>query len=242
MKLRIVYQDNNLIIIDKPAGLVVHEGAGETGETMVDLLFRDYPDIKKFKWNDNIRPGIVHRLDKDTSGLIIIAKDPVTQDFLQKQFQNREVEKTYLALVLGNVEPENGTIAIAIKRHSLHWRKMSVSYLGEGKIAKTSYKTINQYIFRNRNKNIVLTLMEIKPETGRMHQIRVHLKHKGWPVIGDLTYNTKESKQISKKLDINRQFLHAYKIKFKLPDGQPIEMKSELPENLVKIISKLEKK
>lgn len=238
--MQIIYEDNNILVIDKPAGVVVHEGAGETGETLADFVVRKYPEMKKLVWDDPARPGIVHRLDKETSGIIIVAKNPATQKFLQRQFHDREVNKTYLALVLGKVSPSVGEISTTIRRDPSQRKKMSVSYLGEGKSATTFYKAKKYYPYLIKNKSLILTLLEVMPKTGRMHQIRVHLKHKSWPVIGDQTYSTKESKKISKELEANRQFLHAYKIKFKLPTGKLLEIRSELPDDLSKILRKIE--
>jgi 23S rRNA pseudouridine1911/1915/1917 synthase len=239
--MKTIYEDDNLLVIDKPAGLTVHEGAGEKKETLVDLIIDRYPEMKKLQWEDISRPGIVHRLDKDTSGIIIVAKNPETQKFLQKQFYDREVTKTYLTLILGKADL-NGEISTNIRRDPSHRRRMSISYLGEGKEAKTFYRSKKYYSYITKNRNLILTLLEVKPRTGRMHQIRVHLKHKELPVIGDNVYNTKESKKIAKELNINRQFLHASKIKFKLPNGKTIEINSELPDDLKNVLLKLDNK
>lgn len=231
----IIYEDRDLLVINKPAGLVVHEGSGNVGTTLVDLILNKYPEMKKLNWDDFSRPGIVHRLDKDTSGLIIVAKNSKTLNYLQKQFHDRKVEKIYLALVLGHVEPKNGEIKISIDRHHKIGKKMSVSYLGEGKPSITKYHTISNYNFNNDD----LTLLEVRPKTGRMHQIRVHLKHKGHPVIGDQIYETKLSKKLSKELGLRRQFLHAHQLKITMPNGKEKEFISHLPENLKMILGKI---
>jgi 23S rRNA pseudouridine1911/1915/1917 synthase len=236
MNLDIICENQDFLVVNKPAGLVVHEGAGETGETLVDLVLKKYTDLKNLNWEEPARIGIVHRLDKDTSGVIIVAKNPETLKYFQEQFKSRTVEKTYLALVSGKVEPKIGNISMYIKRHPTHRRKMTVSYLGEGKPAVTEYKSVKNYTFKNHD----LTLIEVKPHTGRMHQIRVHMKQKGYPVIGDQIYETKESKQISKKLNLNRQFLHAYKLKITIPGEKIQEFTAELPRELNEVIEILQ--
>jgi len=233
----IIYEDKDLIVINKPAGLVIHEGAGDVGTTLVDLMLNKYPEMSKLNWEDKSRPGIVHRLDKDTSGLIVVAKNPETLNYLQKQFHDRMVEKSYMALVLGKVEPSSGEIKISISRHLKDRKKMSVSYLGEGKPSITKYQTARNYKYKGGD----LTLLKVHPETGRMHQIRVHLKHKGYPVIGDQTYNTKISKRISKELNLNRQFLHAYSLKIKIPSGDIKDFRSDLPQEFQKLLYILHK-
>lgn len=241
--MRIIHENQNLLVIDKPAGVVVHEGAGTTAKTLVDLVVEKYPEIKKQPWIDVSRPGIVHRLDKDTSGLIIVAKNPETQKFLQEQFKNRTTSKTYLTLVLGKVEPKEGKIIADIGRdqkNRLQQRVMPMVFSwtkGKTRPAETHYKVIKNYQLSD---NSQLSLLEVKPLTGRMHQIRVHLKYLGYPVIGDPIYNTKESKRISEKLGLTRQFLHAHKLNIKLPDDGEKDFESELPEDLQKILDKID--
>jgi 23S rRNA pseudouridine1911/1915/1917 synthase len=123
MNLDIIYENKDFVVVNKPAGLVVHEGAGETGETLVDLVLKKYPDLKNLDWEESARIGIVHRLDKDTSGVIIVAKNPEALKYFQEQFKSRTVEKTYLALVAGKVEPKTGDISMYIKRHPTHREK-----------------------------------------------------------------------------------------------------------------------
>ena len=233
--IKIIYSNTDFAVLDKPAGIVVHEGAGETGKTLVDIILEQYPDIKNHIWPDPTRPGIVHRLDKDTSGLIIVAKNPETQKIFQDEFKNRKVNKTYLALVFGKVSPSEGTIKSAIHRSKSDRRRMTTSLLGDGKESITKYKTLNTYNFNNN----ILSLVEVKPETGRMHQIRVHFKYKGYPVIGDQVYNTKISNRVSKDLNLNRQFLHAYKLKISTPSHEIINYQSDLPQDLIDTLHKL---
>jgi len=229
--------------------------AGKTGPTLVDWLVDKYPEIKKLDWPplrqgyegqaDSTRPGIVHRLDKDTSGVILLAKNPETLTFFQDQFRNRETQKTYLALCLGKVEPKEGTIKSVIGRDQNNRTKQRSSIFSfswdksKTREAETDYKVIQEFDYRLASNVYRLSLLEVKPKTGRMHQIRVHLKQEGWPIIGDQVYNTKESKKISDKLDLLRQFLHAHKLKFQIEEGGLREFKSDLPDDLQSILEKL---
>ena len=247
-----LFEDENLVIVDKPAGLVVHPGAGlpavalakvgEHPKTLVDWLFENYPEIKKLNWPELERAGIIHRLDKDTSGLMMLAKNPETLAKMQKLFQAHSVKKTYLALVFGKLEKADGEIAGFIGRDP-NARRQQISrninfdfQPGKVRESKTHYKTLHQYQYKNYD----LTLVEATLETGRMHQIRVHFKSIGHPVIGDQIYNIKHSRKVSKELGLTRQFLHAYIISFKNPfDNKQVEVKSELPEELKIILEKL---
>lgn len=237
---KIIFEDKYLLVIDKPAGLVVHPNEkNEPNETVVSWLIRRYPEIKQYNWPEPWRPGIVHRLDKDTSGALVLAKDPQTLEVLQKQWQAREVEKTYLALVFGELK-KNSTINLNILRHK-DKKKQTVSALKlseQQKESKTDY-----YILRHiKTKKDVVTLLKVKPETGRTHQIRVHLKAIGEPIVGDQTYFTKPSKRFSKKWGIERQFLHAAALKIKHPQtNREMVFQSPLPTALQKFLEKLEK-
>lgn len=219
--MKIVYEDKDILIIDKPSGLVIYPGAGEEKKTVLG----EFDKLGK-------KVEIVHRLDKDTSGLLILAKNLAAKEDLQKQMKERKIQKEYLALVLGKVEPKKGEISLPIRRHPKHRRKMTISYLSFGKPALTKYKVI-KYLKE-------ATLLVCQPITGRMHQIRVHLKHLGHPVLGDQTYKTKISNKISKSLGLSRQFLHAHKIKIKHPSTKKtLEFKSPLPKELKKVLSKI---
>ena len=242
MKINIIYEDKNLIIVDKPAGLVVHPGSGEHDETLVDWLKEKYPKMKNFNWPDPERAGIVHRLDKDTSGLIILAKNPEALNQLQDLFQSHEIKKSYQALVFGKLDKTKGEITGFIGRDP-HARRQQISKsihfdFQPGKVqeSKTYYKTLHQYQYKNYD----LTLVEATLETGRMHQIRVHFKSIGHPVIGDPLYNIKHSRTLSKALEISRQFLHSYKLSFKNPfDGKDINIEIPLTDDLKNILAKL---
>ncbi len=235
-KIDIKYDNSDIIVIDKPAGLVVHPGAGERGETLVDWFLEKYPDLKKLEWPDRSRAGIVHRLDKDTSGLIILAKNPQTLQRLQALFQSHQIHKSYLALVYGQFDKKTGEIKSFIGRDP-HARRQQVSRSiffdfepGKKREAKTRYKVLKEYQYSKE----ILSLVEATLETGRTHQIRVQFKTIGHPLIGDPVYNSKHSRKISKELGISRQFLHAYRLSFY---DHKFELK--LPPGLEKILQKI---
>ncbi|MDP2932366.1 MAG: RluA family pseudouridine synthase [Chloroflexota bacterium] len=210
--LDIIYEDADLLVVDKPAGLTVYPAAGHPGHTLVNAVLAHYPALP----GSPLRPGIVHRLDKDTSGLIVLAKNSVAQANLIDQFKSHAVNKTYLALVKGRVTPERGAIEAPIGRDPVDRKRMAV--VAGGKQARTTYQVI-KYIDD-------YTLLEVKIETGRTHQIRVHLSAIGYPVVGDKVYGFKSPY-------LSRQFLHAYRLGLKLPStGEYREFKSELPEEL----------
>jgi 23S rRNA pseudouridine1911/1915/1917 synthase len=219
--LKIVYEDADLLVIDKPAGLAVHPAPGTPSHTLANAVLHYLPGIARDP--DSLRPGIVHRLDKDTSGLIIVAKNRLAQANLSDQFKNRIVKKTYITLVQGKLTPEKGVIEADIGRDPKNRQRMAV--VAEGRDSRTNYQVI-RYLGN-------YTLLEIKPETGRTHQIRVHLAAIGYPVVGDTTYglNTKR---------LTRQFLHAGKIGFNLPSsGKWVEFESPLPEDLQQALAEI---
>jgi 23S rRNA pseudouridine1911/1915/1917 synthase len=214
MPLHIIYEDDDLLVVDKPAGLTVHPAPGHPGHTLVNAILAHYPHLADI--GDSPRPGIVHRLDKDTSGVMLVAKNRVAQAKLAEQFKAHSVSKSYLVLVKGKLTPENGIIEAAIGRDPRHRQRMAV--VSRGREARTEYRVI-RYIGNN-------SLLEIKPETGRTHQIRVHLAAIGYPVVGDATYGVKSPY-------LSRQFLHASKLGFNLPStGKYVEFESPLPPDL----------
>lgn len=231
------------MVISKPIGIAAHKGADRASYTVSDYLQDEYPDIKKLNWKTKNRIGIVHRLDKDTSGLMILAKKPDMIDVLQDQFRKREVEKHYLTLVFSKPPFENGTITAQIYRDPKNRKGQKVELLDFGlynfprKFSATIYKTLQKYSFKNN----ILTLLEINLKTGRKHQIRAHMKFENCPVIGDQMYFNKASKRISKELSIDRQFLHSNYIRFKDRFGKEIEVRDELPEDLNSTLEKLKK-
>ena len=214
ISLAVVYEDQDLMVIDKPAGLTVHPAPGHPSHTLVNAILAHCPGLTMS--NDAMRPGIVHRLDKDTSGLIVIAKDDLAREYLAAQFKSRTVTKGYLVLVRGRLSPEQGIIEAPIGRDPHHRRRMAV--MESGKQATTQYqvqKHLDSY-----------TLLEVSPVTGRTHQIRVHLSAIGCPVIGDLTYGVKSA-------HLHRQFVHAYRLGFRLPSNRQYqEFVSPLPADL----------
>ena len=219
----VVYEDDDLLVIDKPAGLTVHPAPGHPDGTLANAILSRLP---KLDTGDRQRPGIVHRLDKDTSGLIIVAKTAAAHQDLTQQFRKREVKKVYITLVKGRVTPDEGVIEAAIGRDRSHRERMAISDAAHGREARTGYrvlKHVGDY-----------TLLEVKPETGRTHQIRVHLAAIGYPVLGDKMYGTESS-------FINRQFLHAHGLRFRLPStGKSVEFRSELPEDLKHALNRID--
>jgi len=224
IKIHIVYEDRDAIVLDKQAGVTVHPGPAQKNGTLVNGLLAHYPPLKDIG-EDPARPGVVHRLDKDTSGLMIIAKNNPAFEWLKKQFQERKVIKKYLALVVGRPKKSSGEIKTLITRSRSNPTKQKVG-IKEGKEAITLYETLKQY------KNF--TLIEAQPKTGRMHQIRVHLAWLGNPVAGDTKYGHKSA---SKPQGLNRQFLHATSLKITLPNGQKKDFQSPLPKELKRILA-----
>lgn len=221
--LRIVYEDEDLVVVDKPAGMVVHPAHGHQEGTLVNALLAHYPDLPVDEGN---RPGIVHRLDKDTSGLIIVAKNDDARDNLRRQFKERQVEKLYLALVEGNVEPGRGMIDAPIGRDAKRRKRMAVVRKG-GREAVTQYQVL-EYLGD-------YTLLEVRPLTGRTHQVRVHLSFIGHPVVGDAVYGYRKQ-----RLGLKRQFLHAQRLGFHLPSsGEYVTVTADLPQDLREVLDRL---
>lgn len=232
--MKIVFEDNNIIVIDKPANLTVHPTKLEQTNTLVNQLIAYYPAIKGVgdpstsSRQVNLRPGIVHRLDKDTSGLIIIAKNNKSFEYLKKQFQQRKIIKKYLALVYGKVKDTKGVITKSISLSKKDYNKRSALLDGKSKSAWTEYRVIKRFND--------YTLLEIYPKTGRTHQIRIHLKSIGYPIVGDKQYKFKRQKTLQ---GLTRQFLHAQYLKFNMLNGKIAEFKSELPKDLETVLLKL---
>ena len=222
--LTIVYEDDDVIVIDKPAGLVVHPAAGHAGGTLVNAVLSHAPDLKGV--GGEVRPGIVHRLDKDTSGLMIVAKHDRALHFLQSQFKSRTVKKVYVALVEGLVEPRDGVIDAPIGRSRNHRKKMAVT--GEGRSARTRYRV--KQVFDDPP----LSLIECYPETGSTHQIRVHLAWLRHPLVGDTVYG-----RPTPRFELARHFLHAASLSLTLPNGEPRTFSSPLPIELQQILDRL---
>jgi 23S rRNA pseudouridine1911/1915/1917 synthase len=233
---QIIFEDDFLLVIDKPAGMVVNRAeTTKNEETIQDWIERkfsreagsrsagDFPLAN----NDLLRNGVVHRLDKETSGLLIIAKTPESFANLQQQFKERKVKKKYLALVHGKVEPKEGAIEASLSRSPFDRKKFGV-FLG-GREAKTNYRVLD---YLGSVKKEEFTLLALTPETGRTHQIRVHLKFIGHPIVGDEKYAGRKTARNDRKW-CPRQFLHAAGLSFNHPaTGKRIELVSELPSDL----------
>lgn len=211
--LDIVYEDHNLIVVDKPAGMVVHPSAGHSRGTLIHAVLAHAPDIEGI--GGELRPGLVHRLDKDTSGLILLAKNERTQRYLQRQFQARQVEKTYLALVDGHPPTPTGRIEAPIGRDPRDRKQMAVVPEGRGRSATTEYRQLE--IFPHHS------FLEVDLLTGRTHQIRLHLAFLGCPVVGDTVHGRRKP-----TLPLSRFFLHAARLAIKLP-GERVQRRFEAP-------------
>ena len=263
--LKIIYEDENILAIDKPAGLLVHRAPsfakaseGEQ-ETLASILLKKYPEIKNVGDDPENRPGIVHRLDKETSGVILIAKNQAAFLFLKNQFKERELQKTYIAIVYGQVKNEHGIIDAPIARSSTDFRRWSASRGKRGKEreAVTEYKVLKRFVapahqnssrcalpssdaagsLPTKNFNepaLKFTLLELKPKTGRTHQIRVHMKFLNYPVVCDKLYAPNLPCPV---LGMNRLALHAKSIEFKKPDGKDIKIEAPIPEDLKQAIN-----
>jgi 23S rRNA pseudouridine1911/1915/1917 synthase len=220
--LTVVYEDRDVIVIDKPAGMVVHPAPGHLRGTLANALVAHVPGIAVGGSN---RPGIVHRLDRDTSGLIVAAKSDRGRMALVSQWADQRVEKTYLALVSGVVEVNEATIDAPIGRDPKHRQRMAVAR--SGRPAVTHFRVLERFPHA--------TLLEVSIETGRTHQIRVHLAFIGHPVIGDAVYG----RSAAEAATLSRQFLHASGLAFALPDGSPVRFVSSLPEELERVLQEL---
>ncbi len=226
--IEILYEDSDIVVINKPSGIVVHPSAGHYDNTIVNALLYHCSDLSSI--SGEIRPGIVHRLDKKTSGILIVAKNDKAHIGLSNQFKEKKVKKYYKALVFGTLKEREGRIENFIGRHKINRLKMS-SYTNHGKIAITNFKVEKYYEY--------FTYIDINIETGRTHQIRVHFSEMGHPIVGDDLYiNKGVLKKIPKKIlteieKLDRYFLHAYKIIFFHPiKNEKMQIEIGLPENL----------
>ena len=238
-KLDIVYEDKDLLVINKPAGIIMHPGAGNYDQTIVNALMY-YNKEALSTIGDELRPGIVHRIDKDTSGLIVVAKNNETHENLSQQFNKHTIIRIYQLLIWGKLRPSSGKIDTFITRSSKNRQMMEVSE-SKGKRAITNYKTIE--VFENDN-TPTLSLVECRLETGRTHQIRVHMTHKGNSIMGDGKYKKKykKLKNIDTNLEkliykLDRQFLHAQTLGFNHPKtNEEMIFTSKLPQELENIV------
>lgn len=243
-KIEIIYKDKNFIAVDKPAGLLVHQAGNSKHEarnskphTLVDWLIKKFPEIKKVGDDRKIRPGIVHRLDKDTSGVILIARNQKYFEYLKDLFQNHKIKKTYWALVWGLLRPKKGIIEKPISLKPGTTKRT----VWEGKMTKeavTEYKVL-KYLEREnfqeeKRRTNFLSLVEVYPKTGRTHQIRIHFASIGHPIVNDELYGPKE-----KLNGLKRQFLHAKSIEFSQNEKSKIKIEADLPEDLKDVLNQL---
>ena len=240
-KIEIIYEDNDLLVLNKKADISMHPGAGNKDRTLVNALINYKKKLSNI--NGELRPGIVHRIDKHTSGLVVIAKNNFTHENLSNQFSEHSIERKYQTLVWGKLRPSNGRIETLITRSSKNRQLMSVS-LSKGKNSITNYKTLE--IFEKETVP-TFSLIECKLETGRTHQIRVHMSYKGNNIVGDQKYKKKfkKIKKINKDLEkkimnLDRQFLHAVSLGFTHPTkNKRMNFKSKLPNDLENILKSL---
>jgi len=223
--LDIVFEDDNVLVVNKPAGMVVHPAAGHPGGTLVNAALGYQPAMQAA--GDDTRPGIVHRLDKATSGLIVLAKNDPAHRWLQDQFRLRQVQKTYLALVDGQPPTPSGRIDAPIGRDPAHRKQMAIVPSGKGRQAITEFRTLESF---SRH-----TLLELHPITGRTHQIRLHCKFLKCPVVGDTVYGRQPP-----TLPLSRHFLHATRLAIALPgENQPHTFEARLPGELEDVLAAL---
>ena len=221
--LDVLYEDDWLLLVNKPAGMVVHPAYGHTSGTLVNALLAHCPQVANVGGVQ--RAGLVHRLDKDTSGLLVVAKDEATRTALQRQFKRRQVAKTYLALVEGRVEPSEGVVDAPVGRDKKQRKKMAV--VRSGRQARTRYRALEYFPDH--------TLLELEPHSGRTHQLRVHLSWLGYPVVGDTVYGRRRQPLLS-----DRHFLHASRLRFTHPaTGEEMSFEAPLPSKLKAVLRRL---
>jgi len=223
--LPILYEDADVIVINKPAGMVVHAGAGHNTGTLVNALLHHFTTLSSV--NGELRPGIVHRLDKETSGVLVVARSDAAHQSLAQQFHDREVEKVYLALVHGRMEQVTGRISAPIARDPIRRTRMTAK-TGHGRTALTEYRVLERFAF--------FTYLEVKIGTGRTHQIRVHLSSLKHPIFGDRLYGAPA--EIPGVPSLDRFFLHAHSLRFRSPSsGEIIRIESPLPQELSELLA-----
>ncbi len=256
MDIKIIYKNDDFIALDKPAGLLVHSvkkirtknnGFAAEGRpkemTLVDWALNHFPEIKEVGDDKDLRPGIVHRLDKETSGVILVARNQNYFSYLKNLFQNQQIKKTYLALVFGEVVPKAGIIEkpIALKTGSIKrtiWKgKMEKKAVTEYRVLKSIRSAFSRKYKASNIKEEAFSLIEATPKTGRTHQIRIHFSSVGHPIVGDKLYGFKKH---FFPFDLNRLFLHAKSLEFSLVKGQRIKIEAELPKELKDLLKNLQ--
>lgn len=244
--LNLIYEDNSILIVNKPAGMIVHPQRIEDRGTLVQALLHHDEKIKKAIYDPNsaisrMRPGIVHRLDKDTSGVLVVAKNRAALTTLAHQFQKHLVIKDYMVLVYGDLVEKKVIHTNLGRKKADHKSLMAAKPLqAGGREAISTFFPEKFFVYLPTGEKV--TLLRCRIETGRTHQIRVHAKYCGYPVLGDSLYRTKLSQELSQKLGIERQMLHASKLIFNHPEsGKRIEFEAELPEDMLQVLTKLKR-
>jgi 23S rRNA pseudouridine1911/1915/1917 synthase len=237
IELKIVFEDDDLVVVDKPAGMVVHPGAGVESGTLANALVHHFNELSNAA--GSIRPGIVHRIDRETSGLLVVAKNDVAHERLSDQFRDRLVFKIYTALVYGRVKEDRGEIETRIGRSPQNRTRMSVVGGGAGRAAHTIFEAVRRYS--------EFTLLNVEIKTGRTHQIRVHMAYKNHPVVGDRTYGQGRENSVNRVLvrqrinALGRHFLHSSRLAFTHPrTGERLELASALPPELESFLAALD--
>lgn len=231
--LDIIFEDDNVIVLNKPAGLVVHPAAGHTENTLINALLNHFPRISEAVYDkenpiSRLRPGLVHRLDKDTSGIMIVAKNERAIHSLSKQIQNRTVKKIYIGLCYGWPKNERGRMRSFLGRHPKNRKKIAEISEEKGKEAITEYRVVENFTFKKEK----ISLIEFDIMTGRTHQIRVQISSLGHPILGDDFYNNRASNKLSAKLNVYRQLLHAKSLSISLPgESKSKTFEAPLPED-----------
>lgn len=224
-----IYETDDYLVINKPAGLLTHGAPHIKEETLADQLLADYPSIKKVG-EDPYRPGIMHRLDKLASGLLVIAKNQTAFDHLKQQFQKRLITKIYTALIYGRIKRDEGEINFPIQRSRKGYKMAALPLTTKGEPTADGRRAITEFVVEKRYINY--TLLKVKIKTGRTHQIRCHLSAYGHPIVGDDLYDTKKTREKNKKLNLGRLFLVARELSFKDLSGQTKTFKIDLPPEL----------
>jgi 23S rRNA pseudouridine1911/1915/1917 synthase len=234
LKVEIVFENDDLAVICKPQNMVVHptDDGNQMSGTLVNALLNMFGKEGLSDLGGEVRPGIVHRLDKDTTGLLIITKNNKIHEYIVNLMKTRQIEKYYMTLVIGHIPNKTGTIEAALARAKHDRKKMNITDSDDGKHALTEFE-VQEYLEYG---DMQFTLVKAKIITGRTHQIRVHFRSIGYPVVGDELYGNRKMNAFANKHSLHRQFLHAAELKFNMPDGTEVHVKKELPNDLRKFL------
>jgi 23S rRNA pseudouridine1911/1915/1917 synthase len=232
----ILYEDEDILVVDKPPYLPVHPDKNFSHKrTLVNLLIGNNVPLSQL--GGEYRPGIVHRIDKDTSGLLVIAKTNKGYKHMRNQFEEHQITKTYYCLAIGEFDSKKGRIEAPIGRNPVDRKKMAIQNSKTAKKALSEFKVVKQFSWKTAKR--VISLLEVKIPTGRTHQIRVHMAAIEHPLLGDDVYGNSKLNREAQKMGLKRQFLHAHKLKFVGPSGNVIKVESEVPEDLANFLTKL---